>query len=203
MHYLGALWLLFILHYAYAQSSTQHFVIYNPASGQQVEPLSYGSNKQETINNNVVQLPMLGRTCSCESNRCKCCLGLDIAFIKQPLCLHMNSSAVENTFQVQVVLNQLTLVDFTFGERSFPGYCIPLMLPLPLFGCLQLRPHIEDGKFYVCPSLLLQLLLRKIFEYKFSCLHMRSLADVQQQQQLQRGLTHKPAANGISNKLSK
>ncbi|XP_017968287.1 uncharacterized protein LOC108659742 [Drosophila navojoa] len=179
MSCLAPLWLLLVLwvHCVYAQyyrsmpSDALTFILYNPSSGQQLAPVRYILSR--TVNNNLIELPSMGRPCSCQDYACKCCLGLGFGVIREGLCLNVAGNLRDLSVNFVVELNHRSLADFDISPRSLPDFCAPLMLPIPIFTCLRLyNIHIIDRSLYVCTSLVFKILFQQMFEYKLTCLEL-------------------------------
>ncbi|XP_017119561.1 uncharacterized protein LOC108140998 [Drosophila elegans] len=150
-------------------------VVYNPLSGQQLEPLRYGAARQPPVNGNIVQLPQLWQPCSCTEFACRCCLGMTLGLgegLNQRLCAALEYSRADLGMRLSVELNQRTVANFGFSARNPPDYCMPLLLPLPLFSCLRLHDirTFGEGNMQVCLSVVFKVLANQFFEYRFNCL---------------------------------
>ncbi|XP_052836138.1 uncharacterized protein LOC128252452 [Drosophila gunungcola] len=149
-------------------------VVYNPFGGQQLEPLRYGA-RRAPVNGNVVQLPQLWQPCSCSDFTCRCCLGMAFGLgeaLNQRLCAALEYSRADLGMRLSVELNQRTVANLGFSARNPPDYCLPLLLPLPLFSCLRLYDirAFGEGNMQVCLSVVFKVLASQFFEYRFNCL---------------------------------
>ncbi|KAH8255050.1 hypothetical protein KR032_008246, partial [Drosophila birchii] len=154
-------------------------LIYNPFSGQQIDPLRYSthlrSGKRPPVNGNLVELPQLWQPCSCAEFACRCCLGLVLGFgeaFNQRICAVVEYSRTDVGLRLSVQLNQRTVANLGFSVRNPPDYCVPLLLPLPLFSCLRLYEirTFGEGNVQVCLSVVFKLLANQFFEYKLNCI---------------------------------
>uniref|UniRef100_A0A6P4FJI2 Uncharacterized protein LOC108052194 n=1 Tax=Drosophila rhopaloa TaxID=1041015 RepID=A0A6P4FJI2_DRORH len=154
-------------------------VLYNPFSGQQLEPLRYTAflrrARRQPVNGNIVELPQLWQPCSCAEFACRCCLGLSLGFgeaLNQRLCAALEYSRVDLGLRLSVELNQRQVANFGFSARNPPDYCVPLLLPLPLFSCLRLYDirSFGEGNLQVCLSVVFKVLASQFFEYRLNCL---------------------------------
>ncbi|XP_016950624.1 uncharacterized protein LOC108024936 [Drosophila biarmipes] len=154
-------------------------VLYNPSSGQQLEPLRFlaplRGPRQLPVNGNIVELPQLWQPCSCAEHACRCCLGLALGFgesPKQRLCASLEYSKADLGLRLSVEVNQRTVANFGFSARNPPDYCVPLLLPLPLFSCLRLHDirAFGEGNMQVCLSVVFKILASQFFEYRLNCL---------------------------------
>lgn len=171
--------LLLLQHHVYAEYYPQ-FVLFNPLSGEQLQParyLDYRSPRQpdmvsnNNINDNLVELPSMGRPCSCQDFVCRCCLGIGFGSLKQMLCIGIRYDWRELSVGFQVELNNYMMTGFRISPRNLPDFCTPLMMPVPLFTCLRIsNVHLEERSMHICLSLVFKLIFRQIFEYRFNCL---------------------------------
>ncbi|XP_016992682.1 uncharacterized protein [Drosophila takahashii] len=162
-----------------ALRSVPRLVLYNPFSGQQLEPLRYlalwRGPRRLPVNGNIVELPQLWQPCSCSELACRCCLGLALGFgesLNQRLCAALEYTRADLGLHLSVELNQRTVANFGFSARNPPDYCVPLLLPLPLFSCLRLYDirTFGEGNIQVCLSVVFKVLASQFFEYRFNCL---------------------------------
>ncbi|KAH8369203.1 hypothetical protein KR009_003850, partial [Drosophila setifemur] len=162
-----------------ARASPPRFLLYNPFSGQQIEPLRYmaflrgGRNPQ--VNGNIVELPQLWQPCSCAEFACRCCVGLVMGFgeaFNQRVCATIEYNRADVGLRLSVELNQRSVANFGFSARNPPDYCMPLLLPLPLFSCLRLYDirALGEGNVQVCLSVVFKVLVSQFYEYRFNCL---------------------------------
>lgn len=178
MRHLGLLYaqLTLVLHHVYAEYYPP-LVLFNPQNGQQLEPARYLpalARQQDfvpSISDNVVELPSMGRPCSCQDYVCRCCLGIGFGSFKQMLCVGIRYDWRELSVGFQVELNNYMMTGFRISPRNLPDFCTPLMMPIPLFTCLRIsNVHLEERSMDICISLVFKLIFRQIFEYKFNCL---------------------------------
>ncbi|XP_017145538.1 uncharacterized protein LOC108157846 [Drosophila miranda] len=159
----------------------QRFLLYNPFNGQQLEPLRYmsflrgGKRQAGQVSGNLVELPQLWQPCSCAEFTCRCCLGLVFGFgesFNQRVCTAIEYSREELGLRLSIEVNQRSVANFGFSARNPPDYCIPLLLPLPLFSCLRLYDirAYGEGNVQVCISVVFKVLVSQFFEYRFNCI---------------------------------
>ncbi|KAH8304927.1 hypothetical protein KR018_005047, partial [Drosophila ironensis] len=158
-------------------TAAPRFVLFNPFNGQQFEPLRFlrGRNRKPQVNGNIVELPQLWQPCSCAEFTCRCCLGLVFGFgeaYNQRVCASIQYNRADVGLQLSVELNQRAVANFGFSARNPPDYCVPLLLPLPLFSCLRLYDirAFGEGNVQVCLSVVFKVLVSQFFEYRFNCL---------------------------------
>ncbi|KAH8385112.1 hypothetical protein KR200_005669, partial [Drosophila serrata] len=153
-------------------------LIYNPFSGQQLRPLRYSalmrSGRRPPVNGNIVELPELWQPCSCAEFACRCCLGLVLGFgeaFNQRVCAVVEYRRSDLGLRLSVQLNQRTVANFGFSARNPPDYCVPLLLPLPLFSCLRLYEirTLGEGNVQVCLSVVFKVLANQFYEYRLNC----------------------------------
>lgn len=153
-------------------------LLYNPFSGQQLEPLRYSAilrgDRRPPVNGNIVELPQLWQPCSCAEFACRCCLGLVLGFgetFNQRVCAVVEYSRADVGLRLSILLNQRTVANLGFSARNPPDYCVPLFLPLPLFSCLRLYEirTIGEGNVQLCISVVFKVLVNQFFEYRFNC----------------------------------
>ncbi|BFF88897.1 uncharacterized protein DMAD_07783 [Drosophila madeirensis] len=177
----------------------QRFLLYNPFNGQQLEPLRYmsflrGGNRQAgQVSGNLVELPQLWQPCSCSEFTCRCCLGLVFGFgesFNQRVCTSIEYSRADLGLRLSIEVNQRSVANFGFSARNPPDYCVPLLLPLPLFSCLRLYDirAYGEGNVQVCISVVFKVLVSQFFEYRFNCIRfgvngVHFVRDSQQQYQ--------------------
>jgi len=161
------------------QGAGPRLVLYDLTSGRELDPLRYlallRGPRQLPVNGNVVELPQLWQPCSCAELACRCCLGLALGFggsLNQRLCASLEYSKTDLGLRLSVELNQRTVANFGFSARNPPDYCVPLLLPLPLFSCLRLYDirAFGEGNMQVCLSVVFKVLASQFFEYRFNCL---------------------------------
>ncbi|XP_022214360.2 LOW QUALITY PROTEIN: uncharacterized protein LOC111068893 [Drosophila obscura] len=159
----------------------QRFLLYNPFNGQQLEPLRYmsflrgGKAPGGAVSGNLVELPQLWQPCSCAEFTCRCCLGLVFGFgesFNQRVCTSIEYSRAELGLRLNIEVNQRSVANFGFSARNPPDYCVPLLLPLPLFSCLRLYDiqAYGEGNVQVCISVVFKVLVSQFFEYRFNCI---------------------------------
>ncbi|EDV41872.1 uncharacterized protein Dana_GF17281 [Drosophila ananassae] len=163
-----------------AAASAPRFVLFNPFSGQQFEPFRYTAflrrgNRKPQVSGNIVELPQLWQPCSCAEFACRCCLGLVFGFgeaYNQRVCAAIEYNRADVGLRLSVELNQRSVANFGFSARNPPDYCVPLLLPLPLFSCLRLYDirAFGEGNVQVCLSVVFKVLVSQFFEYRFNCL---------------------------------
>eukprot|EP00099_Drosophila_melanogaster_P027941 NP_730784.1 uncharacterized protein Dmel_CG31516 [Drosophila melanogaster] len=149
-------------------------VIYNPFSGQQLEPLRYSAvsrGRRQPVNGNIVELPQLWQPCSCVEFSCRCCLGLALGLgesANQRLCAALDYTRADLGLRLSVEINQRKVATFGFSTRNPPEYCVPL----PLSSCLRLYDirAFGEGNMQICLSVVFKVLASQFFEYRFSCL---------------------------------
>ncbi|XP_017056854.1 uncharacterized protein LOC108098460 [Drosophila ficusphila] len=156
-------------------------VLFNPFTGQRLEPLRHPAllraGGEPTVNGNLVELPQLWQPCSCGEFSCRCCVGVALGLggsLSQRLCAALEYSQADLGLRLSVELNQRTVAAFGLSARNPPDYCVPLLLPLPLFSCLRLhdiRP-LGEGTMQVCLSVVFKVLSSQFFEYRFNCLRL-------------------------------
>ncbi|EDV47743.1 uncharacterized protein LOC6552020 [Drosophila erecta] len=149
-------------------------VLYNPFSGQQLEPLRYSAllrGRRQPVNGNIVELPQLWQPCSCAEFSCRCCLGLALGLggsANQRLCAALDYNRADLGLRLSVEINQLNVATFAVSARNPPEYCVPM----PLSSCLRLYDirAFDEGNMQVCLSVVLKVLANQFFEYRLSCL---------------------------------
>ncbi|KAH8283202.1 hypothetical protein KR054_008580, partial [Drosophila jambulina] len=153
-------------------------LIYNPFNGQPLEPLRYSalwrSGRRPPVNGNIVELPQLWQPCSCAEFACRCCLGLVVSFseaFNQRICAVVEYSPSDVGLRLSIQLNQRTVANLGFSARNPPDYCVPILLPLPLFSCLRLYAvrSFGEGNVQVCLSVVFKVLGNQFFEYRLNC----------------------------------
>ncbi|XP_068156853.1 uncharacterized protein [Drosophila tropicalis] len=173
--------------FAMQEARRPRFVLYNPFNGQEMEPLRYiamrrGNKRGQPTNQvsgNVVELPQLWQPCSCSEYTCRCCLGLVFGFgeaFNQRICATIQYNRADVGLQLSIDLNQRSVANFGFSIRNPPDYCIPVLLPLPLFSCLRLYDirAYGEGNVQVCISVVFKVIVNQFFEYRFNCLRFGS-----------------------------
>ncbi|EDW58686.1 uncharacterized protein [Drosophila virilis] len=171
---------IFLLHCAYAQlyqgmQNGQHFyqtfMLFNPASGQQLMPRQYLPARM--ISNNLVELPTMGMPCSCQDFACKCCLGLGFGMMRDGLCVLVKCSRRDLSVDFAVELNHRSVANFGISPRNLPDICSPLVVPIFVSACLRLyNIQIIERSLYVCISLVFKIAFQPLFEYKLNCLQL-------------------------------
>lgn len=179
MSCLAPLWLLSALwmHYVYAQyyqtvpSDVLNFNLYDPSNDKRLVPIRYLHSRN--INDNLIELPTMGRPCSCQDYACKCCLGLGFGMMREGLCVMIVCSRRDLSVHFGVELNHRSVANFDISPSNLPDFCTPVMLPIPVFACLRLyNIHIIDRSLYVCISMVFKILFQQMFEYKLNCLEL-------------------------------
>ncbi|XP_043652528.1 uncharacterized protein LOC122619573 [Drosophila teissieri] len=155
-------------------SAVPRLVLYNPFSGQQVEPLRYSAllqDRRKSVNGNIVELPQLWQPCSCAEFSCRCCIGLALGFgesANRRMCAAIDYNRANLGLRLSVDINQRNVATFGFSARNPPEYCVPL----PLSSCLRLYDirTFGEGNMQVCLSVVFKVLASQFFEYRLSCL---------------------------------
>ncbi|XP_037943690.1 uncharacterized protein LOC119676524 [Teleopsis dalmanni] len=163
--------------YAVPANKGNRFIIYDPKSGRQIDPLQYlpivlgNKRKPSQATGNIIELPQLWNPCSCTDFVCMCCLGMQFTTaFNNRVCVSLEYNSAQLALELRINYNRRNIATFGFSARNPPPMCIPVLLPFPIYTCLRLYDiRAYAGNVHVCLSLVLNAFWNQLFEFHFDC----------------------------------